>query len=262
MPNPMMMPGGMFGMVAGAPRKQPEDEEKKRQSYWQGGDKFTGRDALAAGLAAIGDGFSTWANGPSAGGATGMLIGGRGRAIEQAKAAQAAAMEAQQREADLRAAGITPEQGRLLGNNVGSVIANRMKPPEVPAPDAFERTMRGLNIDPASPQGQEILNRRLESMTRDPNDEYVIVPLPDKRTYAGPRSGLPSVFGVSGQRSEGVPTAPVGKTRPLDTQGAQAPLPQMQMNPQAQFYLDEAKKQEMLEEARNYGRGYMQRMGY
>lgn len=201
MVNPMMMPGGMFGMVAGAPRKRPEDEEKK--SYWQGGDKFTGRDALAAGLAAIGDGFSTWANGPSAGGATGMLIGGRGRAIEQAKAAQAAAMEAQQREADLRAAGIDPAQGRLLGDNVGSVIANRMKPPEM---TEFEKRMIGGGIDPKSPEGIALQRQYAERTAQGPQAIIQGGRLPGGGEFTGTLSDYERM--VNGGRQPAQPKPP------------------------------------------------------
>lgn len=95
MPNPMMMPGGMFGMVAGAPRKKPEEE--KRQSYWQGGDKFTVRDGFAGALAAVGDGLTNWANG-GGGGATSYLLEGRNDALTAARKAQAEAIKAAQEE--------------------------------------------------------------------------------------------------------------------------------------------------------------------
>jgi len=133
--QPITYTPGAQRAMNNAPRLE---DAPKRQSYWQGGDKFTARDGIAGALAAIGDGFSTWANGPSAGGATNMLIGGRGRAIEQAKAAQAQAQAAQQREADLRAVGIDPARGRLLGDSVGGVVAGQMKPPEAPKAGSFE----------------------------------------------------------------------------------------------------------------------------
>lgn len=63
-----------------------------------------------------------------------------------------------------------------------------------PEPDTFARTLLGAGIDPASPQGIELYRRRAESMANS-QDEFVIVPIPGRGTYAGPKSGLPSVFG-------------------------------------------------------------------
>lgn len=89
--------------------------------------------------------------------------------------------------------------------------------PEASAPDAFERAMAGAGIDPAGAQGQQLYRQRAESMARDPNDEFVVVPIPGRGTYAGPRSGLPDAMGV--------PTAPVGRLTPISTPQAQSGPP-------------------------------------
>lgn len=72
-----------------------------------------------------------------------------------------------------------------------------------PAPDAFERTLEMAGIDPNSPEGMTLARQRAESMARDPNDEFVVVPIPGRGTYAGPRSGLGDVFGAPRQRNLG-----------------------------------------------------------
>ena len=76
------------------------------------------------------------------------------------------------------------------------------------APDAFERALKGAGIDPASAEGQQLYRGRAEAMARDPNDEFVVVPIPGLGTYAGPRSGLQDAMG-------GAPQRPVGKLTPM-----------------------------------------------
>lgn len=83
--------------------------------------------------------------------------------------------------------------------------------PAPEAPDAFERALRGAGIDPASEQGRGLYQGRAESMARDPNDEFVVVPIPGLGTYAGPRSGLAEAMGGGG----GAPAKPVGKLTPI-----------------------------------------------
>lgn len=81
------------------------------------------------------------------------------------------------------------------------------------APDTFERALAGGGIDPKSEQGRQLYLQRAESMARDPNDEFVVVPIPGRGTYAGPRSGLREAMG------QGLPTAPVGRLTPLNPGG-------------------------------------------
>lgn len=81
-----------------APRTQ-DDKPQISPSYWEGGDKFTLRDGLAAGLSALGDGFSDWANGGGRGGsALQTLVGRRLSALDQAKQARAQAEAAAEAE--------------------------------------------------------------------------------------------------------------------------------------------------------------------
>ena len=80
--------------------------------------------------------------------------------------------------------------------------------PQPTAPDAFERALAGANIDPTSEQGQSLFRARAESMARDPNDEFVVVPIPGRGTYAGPRSGMRDALG-------GAPQSPVGQLTPI-----------------------------------------------
>lgn len=68
--------------------------QERLPSYFQGGDKFTGRDALAGVLAAIGDAFAQ--RGGMQGGAMQNLTGGRMSALKMARDAQQAQLERQQ----------------------------------------------------------------------------------------------------------------------------------------------------------------------
>lgn len=80
-------------MQAAPPPPQAPQQESP-QSFWEGGDKFRGRDAIAAALAAISD--VAYQRSGIRGGATEMLTGGRLSAIEAARKAQAAAAARQQ----------------------------------------------------------------------------------------------------------------------------------------------------------------------
>lgn len=97
--------------------------EKKRLGYWQGGDKFTARDAIALALAAIGDGLSNQAGTPTA--AVGNLIQSRMLPLKQA-----AALAAEQREraadlADYRTRkGIDAEFEKPKGPEIGTFEDN------------------------------------------------------------------------------------------------------------------------------------------
>lgn len=75
---------GQDGIVQGDTTVTKEDVP----GYWQGGDKFGGRDALSAALAAISDAFAQ--RGGSQNGSVGMLMGSRNDAMQMAREAQAA----------------------------------------------------------------------------------------------------------------------------------------------------------------------------
>lgn len=75
--------------------------------------------------------------------------------------------------------------------------------PEPQAPNEFQRTLAMAGIDPNSAEGQQLARQRAESMARDPDDAFVVVPIPGRGTYAGPRSGLSDVFGAPRQRNLG-----------------------------------------------------------
>lgn len=159
--QPISYTPGAQRAMDNAPRLQ---EGQKRQSFWQGGDKFTARDGIAGALAAVGDGLNNWANG-GGGGATNMLVGGRINAMEEAKKARAQAEAAAQRQADLAAVGIDPARGRLLGDSVGGVVAGQMKPPEM---TEFEKRMIGGGIDPKSPEGIALQRQYAERTAQGP----------------------------------------------------------------------------------------------
>lgn len=225
-------------MLQNAPRME---DKPKRQSYWQGGDKFTLRDGIGAALMAVGDGFSNWANGPGAGGNVRSLIGGRQSALEQAQAARAqaqAAIAAEERRQRERGEKLEDLRGELK-------VRSEFEKPEAPR---FEQDNAGnvWALDPRTGRPMSESPVFVDRTERFMNQNGAILNVPNP--YAQQPQGLP----------------PIGSTRPKP--GAQqqqsAPIQQMPMTPQAQFYLDEAKKLEMLEEARRDGRGYMQRMGY
>lgn len=74
--------------------------------------------------------------------------------------------------------------------------------PQQAKPDAFERALAGAGIDPQSPQGQKLYADRAAALASNPNDEFVVVPLPGGRTYAGPKSGLATAMGSYGQQQD------------------------------------------------------------
>jgi hypothetical protein len=93
----------------------------EQRSFWQGGGKFTGRDALAGALAAIGDGLRGWSGGPT-GAIEGLM------ASRMAPAQEAAAMAAEQRK---RAAELADYRSKLE-------IQQEFAQPEDPKPGSFE----------------------------------------------------------------------------------------------------------------------------
>lgn len=148
--------GAMMGRVGAPtmPTGQPPAQEQadRPASFWNGGSKFGVRDGIAGALAVIGDAFAQQGGGQ--GGSVSMLTQGRTAQLAQAKAAERQAQVL----ADLQANGMTAEQARLVAGKVGNIGDFKAKTPEE---DVFMRRMRAAGIDPASPQGQELLRQKL-----------------------------------------------------------------------------------------------------
>ncbi len=176
---------GLFGtgqrfasqLGAGGLVEDPREAEKMRRqmeeaanmgrppSFWQGGDKFTGRDAVAALLAAIGDAFTQQGGGQ--GNAVQMLAGGRSDAMERARKAAAQAQEIAAARQRAEAAGFKGPQADMLAygdakpgdfrspNN--DTVADWEFYKQQLAPDEFERWKQN-RIDPPQyrqgPDGQ------------------------------------------------------------------------------------------------------------
>lgn len=98
-----------------------EMQENKPATFWQGGDKFTGRDAIAGLLAAIGDAFTQ--QGGGRGSAVQMLTGGRMDAMEMARKAA----EEQKLMAAAGRQGINADQFALHRGGLGGAL---QKPPQ------------------------------------------------------------------------------------------------------------------------------------
>jgi hypothetical protein len=97
--------GGEIGYTPQAQRiMQGQAPMPQQQGYWQGGNRFTGRDAAAGALAAIGDGLHNWAGGR--GGAIDNLM--QSRAMPAQLAAQQQLMAAKEA-AELRQYGAKKE---------------------------------------------------------------------------------------------------------------------------------------------------------
>jgi hypothetical protein len=137
----------------------------EQRSFWQGGGKFTGRDALAGALAAIGDGLRGWSGGPT--GAVEGLLSSR-----MAPAQEAAAMAAEQRK---RAA-------ELADFRMKEQIKAELAPAER---DAFDRALVAGGIDPNSPEGVAMYRQRAQTMAQGQPQEPRMVTLPDGRAIFG-----------------------------------------------------------------------------
>lgn len=96
--------------------------------FWQGGDKFTGRDGIAGILAVIGDAFAQ--NGGGAGGATPMLMNGRLSAIEMAKKQAEDQLQQQALMEAARQRGINPADVTLAQGGLGGIIPKQGELPE------------------------------------------------------------------------------------------------------------------------------------
>lgn len=157
-----LTPGGGFGGGLLEAGMDDETRAAKKPGFWQGGDKFTGRDALAAALAVAGDAFGSQAD--IAPRAVGMLAGGRMDAIEQRQKAQAASDQRMGKINALLGVGMSPEQA------IARVDAG-YTPPE--APGVARETQWYMNATPQEraafdamrpvinngPYGQEVIPR-------------------------------------------------------------------------------------------------------
>jgi len=127
-------------------------------------------------------------------------------------------MEAQQREADLRAAGITPEQGRLLGDNVGSVIANRMKPEEM---DAFDKDMARAGIMKGTPEYNRMAQQRAQRTAQGQPPIVTGAPIPGGTgTFTGYMDDYLGTYGS--QKPAVVPQSDWDNAKPMGGAGGNA----------------------------------------
>ena len=90
-------------------------------------------------------------------------------------------------------------------------------------PDAFERTLAGAGIDPTSDEGRELYRARAASMASDPNDDFVVVPIPGVGTYAGPKSGMAAAMGGGG--TPATKKRPAGNLKPATNGGPASRAP-------------------------------------
>lgn len=167
-----------------------EAPKEKRKSFWQGGDKFTGRDAVAGLLAAVGDAFA--AQNDQQGYGTEMLLGGRFRAMDEAKELEKERAKIQEQyeagrgigmtDAEIRArrAGLTPQQPekptgttRLMEEAARWTpdqwaLFGRLNPVEGPDGRYYPRVMD--NMGP--PQGAIDDLRRNPNLAKEFDEEY------------------------------------------------------------------------------------------
>ena len=113
---------------------------------------------------------------------------------QQMKLMQAAALAAEQRK---RAADLADYRSQMQ-------IKSEFERPEAPKPGSFEW------FQTATPE-QRAQYGDYREVGQD--DEFVIVPIPGRGTYAGPRSGLPSVFGQA--QPSTVPQSEWDSAKPL-----------------------------------------------
>lgn len=188
-------PGQMPGLGMQSPSMMPEQPPQAGQAPQAGfeREKPKALGVISDFLSGMAGGGANYANGLHARNRAGMEAQ---REAQMAEAKRAADREDFMFEHDYRTANRAPA-----------------------APDAFERALAGAGIDPSTPEGQQMYRARAESMARDPNDEFVVLPLPGGRgTYAGPRSGMADALGGGGI------TAPVGRLTPI-TEGGPAFAP-------------------------------------
>lgn len=107
-----------------------EMEGEKPRPFWMGGDKFTGRDAIAGILAAIGDVAAQQSGGEPM--AVQNLTGGRLSAIEQARKLQAEQQQIMAARQRAQAAGLSGPQADLMAYGDAKYSDLAQKPPELP----------------------------------------------------------------------------------------------------------------------------------
>lgn len=200
--EPIQMTQGAQRMLQSAPRME---EKPKRQSYWQGGEKFTGRDALAGGLSVIGDALMNRSGGQ--GGMTQALIGGRFGAIQQAREARAAAERAMMEEQSRQR-----QRGEKLEDLRGELeVRSEFKEPEAPR---FEQDNAG-NVWALDPRTGKPLS-----------DSPVFVDRTERfMNQNGAILNVPNPYAQGG-----LPTRPVGKLTPVQPTIENTPAPQLGAN--------------------------------
>lgn len=173
------------GIVEGDQQQLPRDA-----GFWQGGERFGGRDALAGILAVIGDAFAQ--NGGGEGFATPMLMGNRLSAIEMAKKK---AEEQEQQQALMEAArqrGINPADVTLAQGGLGGIIPKQGELPE--------RARMAQWYQNASPQERAAFDQTNPIITNGYGSAVV------------PRNALPG--GLDPNRYELIPDDEGGPTQP------------------------------------------------
>lgn len=193
--------GNASGYMPGQEKLRGLEPKKPKGGLFGGGGGA--KDFIGMALGALGDGLSSWSGGQA------MFAP---MMAQQYMSRQEAEREEQQRQAQMQAAQMEEQRRRAAASGIGytpqqtEAMLAGVPLPNAPEPDAFERALRGAGIDPTTPEAQDLFRRRAESMARDPNDEFVVVPLPGLGTYAGPRSGMADVLGSRGAQGGNPPS--------------------------------------------------------
>ncbi len=141
---------------------QGQQAAREEQNFWQGGDKFRGKDAIAAALAAISDAFDR----SGRGGAVDMLAGSRFSARDMA---MKQAQQEQERAALMQAAqarGINPADVTLAQGGLGGLVP---KPEE---PTAFMRNEQYVGQKYGQDAGRAYAAPALYGMAQGPDGRY------------------------------------------------------------------------------------------
>lgn len=165
--------------------------------FWQGGDKFTGRDGIAGILAVIGDAFAQ--QGGGAGGATPMLMNGRLSAIEMAKKQAEDQLQKQALMEAARQRGINPADVTLAQGGLGGII------PKGDDPTGFMRNEQYVEQRYGPEAAKAYAVPSLYGMTRGPDGKmYPITPSQAPDTLSDDEwNALPG--GASGNARGGFP---------------------------------------------------------
>ena len=206
----MMMKKGLFGksMMPGAmqpaysmPQNQtmqdganlgtPAPQQQRQPGFWQGGGKFTGRDALAAALAVIGDGFS------GGRGAVGGLMEGR-----MAPQREAARLAEEQRK---RAADLADYRSQM------QIKQEFAGPAEM---DAFDTAMARAGIAKGSPKYNEYAQEAAQRTGRGADPFLQGAPLPGGGSFTGSFADYQAMVS-GGQPPPSGSRRPAGKLTPI-----------------------------------------------